>query len=303
MIEINNVSMTYRGSLTPVKSLSEVSMRINTGSIFGLIGSNGSGKSTLLRVMSGIIQPESGDVLYDGVGVFENEEVKQRIVCLSDEQYFLPGASINDMRDFYKTVRRNFSDENFKKLRDIFKLDCDRKIQTFSKGMKKQASVMLGIASRPDYLLCDETFDGLDPVVRQLVKRILAEESADGNMSVVIASHNLREMEDICDTVALLHKGGLLFSRGLDDMKLELHKVQAVFADGITADELTSLNILDLERRGSLVTFIARGDKAKVEEFLRGKSPTFFELIPLTLEEIFICKMEEKGYDFSKLIY
>ena len=303
MIEIKNVSMTYRGTLTPIKSLTDVTMTINTGSIFGLIGSNGSGKSTLLRVMAGIIKPDSGSVLYDGAEVFENEDAKQRVVCLSDEQYFLPGASVNDMKDFYKTVRPGFSEENFRKLRDIFKLDCDRKIQTFSKGMKKQASVMLGIASRPSFLLCDETFDGLDPVVRQLVKRILAEETADGSMSVIIASHNLREMEDICDTVALLHKGELLFSRGLDDMKLGLHKVQAVFADGITADELTSLDILDLERRGSLVTFIARGDRTKIEEFLRGKSPTFFELVPLTLEEIFICEMEEKGYDFSKLIY
>ena len=122
-------------------------------------------------------------------------------------------------------------------------------------------------------------------------------------MTTVIASHNLREMEDICDTVALLHKGGLLFESGLDDMKLGLHKIQAVFADGITADELTSLNLLSLERRGSLVTIIARGDRTEIEDFLRAKSPTFFELIPLTLEEIFICEMEEKGYDFSKLIY
>ena len=303
MIDIKNITMTYRGGLTPIKSLDDVSIKINTGSIFGLIGSNGSGKSTLLRIMAGIIKPDSGSVEYDGSQVFENEAAKQRVVCLSDEQYFLPGASINDMKEFYKTVRTDFSEENFRKLRDIFKLDCDRKIQTFSKGMKKQASVMLGIASRPDYLLCDETFDGLDPVVRQLVKRIIAEESADGKMTTVIASHNLREMEDICDTVALLHKGGLLFESGLDDMKLGLHKIQAVFADGITADELTSLNVLSLERRGSLVTIIARGDRARIEDFLRAKSPTFFELIPLTLEEIFICEMEEKGYDFSKLIY
>ncbi len=303
MININQVNMTYRSYLTPIKSLDNVSAVINTGSIFGLIGSNGSGKSTLLRIMSGVVKPDSGYVSYDDRPVFEDELVKQEIVFLPDEQYFLPGASINEMKDFLKTVRSSFSEENFNKLRDIFKLDCDRKIQTFSKGMKKQASVMLGIASRPKYLLCDETFDGLDPVVRQLVKRILAEETADGNMTVIIASHNLREMEDICDTVALLHKGELLFEQGLDDMKLGLHKVQAVFADGITADELTSLNILSFERRGSLVTFIARGERSRIEDFLRAKSPTFFELIPLTLEEIFICEMEDKGYDFSKLIY
>lgn len=303
MININNVSMTYKGSLNSVKSLTDITAEIHTGSIFGLIGSNGSGKSTLLRIMAGVIEPDDGYISYDDRPVFENDLVKQEIIFLPDEQYFLPGASINEMREFYKSVRTSFSDETFAKLRDIFKLDCDRKIQTFSKGMKKQASVMLGIASRPKYLLCDETFDGLDPVVRQLVKRILAEETADGNMTVIIASHNLREMEDICDTVALLHKGELLFEQGLDDMKLGLHKVQAVFAEEISADELSSLNILSLEKRGSLVTFVSRGDKCEIEEFLRAKSPTFYELIPLTLEEIFICEMEEKGYDFSNLVY
>lgn len=303
MISINDITMTYRGSLTPIKSLDRVTAEIKDGSIFGLIGSNGSGKSTLLRIMAGIIEPDTGEVAYDGAPVFENDLVKQDIVYLSDEQYFLTGSSINEMKNFFQTVRTGFSEENFRKLRDIFKLDCDRKISTFSKGMKKQASVMLGIASRPKYLLCDETFDGLDPVVRQLVKRILAEESADGGMTTIIASHNLREMEDICDTVALLHKGELLFERELDDMKLGLHKVQAVFRENFSADELKSLKILSFERRGSLVTFIARGERSEIEDFLRAKSPTFFELIPLTLEEIFISEMEEKGYDFSKLVY
>lgn len=295
--------MTYGTRASKLRSLDHVSAKVNDGSIFGLIGSNGSGKSTLLRIMSGVIKPESGGVEYDGREVFENELVKQEIVCLHDEQYFFPGSSINEMKAFMKTVRTEFSEENFKKLRDIFKLDCDRKLNTFSKGMKKQAAVMLAIASRPKYLLCDETFDGLDPVVRQLVKRILAEESADGKMTVMIASHNLREMEDICDSVALLHKGELLFERELDDMKLGLHKVQAVFDDSFSVDELKSLQIMSYERRGSLITFIARGERSTIEEFLRAKSPTFFELIPLTLEEIFICEMEEKGYDFSKLVY
>ena len=204
MIEISNVSMSY-GKLL---SLDNVSATVKDGSIFGLIGSNGSGKSTMLRILCGIIKPLSGTVAYDGLSVWENDLVKQDIVYLSDEQYFIPHCTINDMRKLYKTVYTNFSDEIFRKLQNIFTLDCDRKINTFSKGMKKQASVMLGISARPKYLLCDETFDGLDPVVRQLVKRILAEESADGGMTTIIASHNLREMEDICDTVGLLHKGG-----------------------------------------------------------------------------------------------
>jgi len=299
MIQIQNISMKY----DTIKSLTDLSATVETGSIFGLVGSNGSGKSTLLRILSGIIRPVSGNVTFDGQTVWENEAVKQKIFYLSDEQYFLPSCTVNDMKAYYQSLRVGFSEETFRKLRDIFKLDCNRKISTFSKGMKKQASVMLAIASRPDYLLCDETFDGLDPVVRQLVKRIIAEESAEHRMTTIIASHNLREMEDICDTIAMLHKGELLFTRELDDMKSGVHKVQAVLSPDFTADELTGLHVLNFERRGSLITFIAKGDRKEIEDFLLAKSPTFYEMIPLTLEEIFICEMEEKGYDFSNIIY
>lgn len=299
MIELTGVSMSY-GKL---RSLDNVSATVKDGSIFGLIGSNGSGKSTMLRILCGIIKPESGTVTYDSLPVWENDLVKQDIVYLSDEQYFLPHCTINDMRKLYKTVYTNFSDDTFKKLRGIFTLDCDRKINTFSKGMKKQASVMLGISARPKYLLCDETFDGLDPVVRQLVKRILAEESADGGMTTIIASHNLREMEDICDTVGLLHKGDLLFVRELDDMKSEFHKIQAIFEGEFDAAMLAPMKILAYSRRGSLVSFIARGTLDEINIQMTEKNPVFYETVPLTLEEIFISEMEEKGYDFSKLDY
>lgn len=299
MITIDNVSMSY-GKL---RSLENVSTTVRDGSIFGLIGSNGSGKSTLLRILSGIIKPECGSITYDGVSIWENDLVKQEIIYLSDEQYFLPHCTINDMRRLYKTVYTGFSDETFYKLRGIFTLDCDRKINTFSKGMKKQASVMLGISARPKYLLCDETFDGLDPVVRQLVKRILAEEAAEGEMTTIIASHNLREIEDICDTVGLLHKGELLFVRELDDMKSGLHKVQAIFEGDFDVSSLLPMRIIGYHKRGSLVTFVARGRLDEIDAVISAKAPTFYETIPLTLEEIFISEMEEKGYDFSKLDY
>lgn len=298
MIELTNVSMSY-GKL---RSLDSVTATVKNGSIFGLIGSNGSGKSTLLRILCGVIKPEAGDVTYDGIAVWENDTVKQDIIYLSDEQFFLPHCTINDMRRLYKTVYTAFSDETFEKMRNIFTLDCDRKINTFSKGMKKQASVMLGLSARPKYLLCDETFDGLDPVVRQLVKRILAEEAADG-MTTIIASHNLREMEDICDTVGLLHKGSLLFVRELDDMKSDFHKVQAVFEGEFDASRLAPMKILSYEKRGSIVSFIARGSIDEINAQMIERSPSFYETVPLTLEEIFISEMEEKGYDFSKLNY
>ncbi|MBQ8248852.1 MAG: ABC transporter ATP-binding protein [Clostridia bacterium] len=299
MIELKGVSMSYG----KIRSLENVNATVRDGSIFGLIGSNGSGKSTMLRILCGVIKPDEGEVTYDSLPVWENDLVKQDIVYLSDEQYFIPHCTINDMRKLYKTVYTNFSDETFKRLQSIFTLDCDRKINTFSKGMKKQASVMLGISARPKYLLCDETFDGLDPVVRQLVKRILAEESADGGMTTIIASHNLREMEDICDTVGLLHKGDLLFVRELDDMKSEFHKVQAIFEGEFDASKLVPMKILAYSKRGSLVSFIARGTIDEINRQMIEKNPTFYETVPLTLEEIFISEMEEKGYDFSKLDY
>lgn len=299
MIEITNVSMRYGKT----RSLDGVTATVKDGSIFGLIGSNGSGKSTLLRILCGVINPEEGTVTYDGEHIWENDTVKQDIIYLSDEQYFIPHCTINDMRRLYKTVYTGFSDETFKKLQSIFTLDCDRKINTFSKGMKKQAAVMLGISARPKYLLCDETFDGLDPVVRQLVKRILAEEAAEGGMTTIIASHNLREMEDICDTVGLLHKGELLFVRELDDMKSAFHKVQAIFDGEFDASRLTPMKILGYQKRGSVVSFIARGTIDEINAQMTERNATFFETIPLTLEEIFISEMEEKGYDFSKLDY
>lgn len=299
MIELKNVNMSYG----KIRSLENVNATIKDGSIFGLIGSNGSGKSTMLRILSGIIKPDSGEVLYDSRPVFENCQVKKDIVYLSDEQFFLPHSTINDMIKLYKCTYDSFSDEVFSRLQNIFTLDCNRKINTFSKGMKKQASVMLGLCARPKYLFCDETFDGLDPVVRQLVKRILAEETAEAGMTTICASHNLREMEDICDTVGLLHKGDLLFVRELDDMKSDIHKVQAIFGDDFTVADLAPLSIRGYSRRGSLVSFTVKGTADDINKFMAEKSPVFFEIIPLTLEEIFISEMEEKGYDCSKLDY
>ena len=299
MIGINGITMYY-GTL---KSLDNVSIDIKDGSIFGLIGSNGSGKSTLLRIMSGIIKPIHGEVTYDGICVFENNDVKNSVAYLSDDQYFIPHSTINDMKKLYKAVFTDFSDETFERMKQIFGLDCDRKLNTFSKGMKKQASVMLALSVKPKYLLCDETFDGLDPVVRQTVKRIIAEESAERGMTTIIASHNLREMEDICDTVGLLHKSELVFVRELEDMKSDVRKVQVIYNHEFDPSSLSELNISDIKIRGSVISFIAHGTEETINAVISATSPVFFECIPLTLEEIFINEMEVRGYDFSKIDY
>jgi len=299
MIRIDSITKDFE----EVRSLDKVSVLIENGSIFGLIGSNGSGKSTLLRILCGIYKPTEGDVVFDGMPVWEDPAVKQNIVYLSDDQYFLPHCTIYDMMQLYKSVYPTFSDEKYKEYLNLFGLDDKRKIATFSKGMQKQASFLLGLSCRTQYVLCDETLDGLDPVMRRTVCKIVAEEVADRNITVIFASHNLKEIEDICDHVALLHKGQLLFEAGLDDIKLGIHKIQMSFEKDRLEEvktELTQLDTVSLEQRGSLFTVIARGDEGALSDFIGSLHPVFVEFIPLTLEEIFIAEMEERGYDFSE---
>ena len=298
MIKIESVTKNFGD----VCSLDQVTLRIPDGSIFGLIGSNGSGKSTLLRAMSGIFAADKGCILYDGFNIWENTEQKAKLVYLSDEPYFLPHSSIEDMRNLFSSLYPTFDNTKFDKLLNLFGLPLRRKINTFSKGMQKQTSVLLGLSVCPKYLFCDETFDGLDPVMRHLVKRILMEDIAERGTTVVIASHNLRELEDICDHIALLHKGKLLFQNELDDMKLSIQKIQAVFTDEGAEEKLRELPLLNLERRGSMFTLVARGTRDEWEERLQAMHPQFYECIPLTLEEIFIAEMEENGYDFTEIL-
>ncbi len=303
-IAIKNVTKTFGR----VRSLDDVTATIRQGSIFGLIGSNGAGKSTLLRIMAGIYRPDSGSVSYDGEDIWENTARKQDIVYLSDDQFFFTHGTIEDMARYYKQMYINWSDEKYERLRAVFNLETDRKISTFSKGMQKQASVLLALSCCPKYLLCDETFDGLDPVMRQFVKRLLAEEVADGTMTPVIASHNMRELEDICDHIGLLHKGGILFDREVDAMKTSIHKVQMVLPGAepdlgsFCAPDGRALHVVSYKKSGSVLNLILRGEREEAEAAVTAKNPVFYELIPLTLEEIFICEMEEKGYDFNSII-
>ena len=206
MIELREADKTFRD----IHAADHISTTIQDGMVFGLIGSNGAGKSTLLRMISGIIRPDSGQILADGEDVWENPEVKSRICFLSDTPYYFPNADIAQMRDYYRMVYPTFNDRLFNSLTKNFSIDINRKIHSFSKDMKKQVSILLGLCSGTRYLLCDETFDGLDPVMRQAVKSLFASEMLNRDFTPVIASHNLRELEDICDSVGLLHQGRLL---------------------------------------------------------------------------------------------
>ncbi len=293
MIKTNNVSLSYGNFL----ALDDVSITVKDGSIYGLIGSNGSGKSTLLRALCGVFKCKKGEIEYDGKAVFENPEVKGNIVYISDDSYFFSQSSMYDMAAFYASAYKNFSYERFYELASKFNLDTGRKISTFSKGMTKQAAVVLSLACNTQYILCDETFDGLDPVMRRSVRSIFASEVARRSLTVVIASHNLRELEDICDHVALLHKGKLVLESDVDDCKMSIHKIQAVIPENAN---LSELNIVKSERHGSLTLLIVRGEREHIESFFNSLNPKFFELVPLTLEEIFITRMQEAGYEVTE---
>ncbi|MDD5832679.1 MAG: ABC transporter ATP-binding protein [Clostridiales bacterium] len=298
MIEVKSLTKKYDG----FTAVDRLDLTINEAEVFGLIGTNGAGKSTLLKMVSGIIRPDEGSMLVDGEEIFENIAQKQKIFYISDEQHFFANAKPGEMAVFYSRVYESFDTEMFRKLMTAFELPAEKKINTYSKGMKKLLSVLLGISSKTKYLLCDETFDGLDPVMRQAVKSLLAGEMEDRGLTPVIASHNLRELEDICDHVGLLHKGGILLSKDLDDMKLNIHKIQCVLRPGMNEEDINDLDIIAKDRRGSLLTLTVRGIEEEINSIMQQLDPVFYELVPLTLEEIFICETEVKGYDIKKLL-
>lgn len=296
MIKVENVEKYYG----KIKALNGVSLTVKDGSIYGLIGTNGSGKSTVLRAMAGIFRPEKGKIEIDGENIYENPILKRRIVYISDDQFIIPSSTAEDVKDFYKNMYPNFDTEKFDKLTDRFSLDRKRQITGFSKGMKKQLDIISAVSSRPDYIYLDETFDGLDPVVREEIKCMLAYESAERGMSSVIASHNLREIEDICDAISLLHKGNVVISNDIDSIKTEYIKIQAIFTEEKTEEDFKELSVVNLSRSGSFYTIIARSDSFLAEHIVKSFSPVFYEVIPLTLEEVFITEMEEKGYGFAE---
>ena len=300
MIELNNIDKHFRD----IHAADHITASIKEGMIFGLVGSNGAGKSTLLRMISGIIKPDEGEVLADGEPVFENPAVKAKICFLSDSPYYFPNADIRAMRDYFMLIYPTFDRKMFDTLVKKFNLNEKRKINSFSKGMKKQVSILLGLCAKTKYLLCDETFDGLDPVVRQAVKSLFASEIMNRDFTPVISSHNLRELEDICDSVGLLHKGKLLLTQDLDHIKSNICKLQCVIPDSHKEQELLSaLRVIKMERSGSLLTLTVRGGREEVLSLAQDKGALFAETLPLTLEEIFISETEVAGYDIKDFLY
>ncbi len=299
MIECRKLSKTF----DHVPVLEQIDLQIEENKVFAMLGTNGAGKSTLLRVMTGIYRPDEGLVTIDGEPVTDNPAAKEKFFFIPDDLYFFSNANCREMATYYATVYRQFDRTRYFEMLRKFGLDERRKINTFSKGMKRQAALLAGICAGTKYLLCDETFDGLDPVMRQSIKALFAGEMEKREFTPIVTSHNLRELEDVFDHVGILHKGGILLSKELDDMKESIRKVQCVYTTEEDRERVEkALNILHHDQRGSLHLYTIRGSETEVRNTFGCVSTIFCETLPLSLEEIFISETEVAGYDVKALI-
>jgi ABC-2 type transport system ATP-binding protein len=298
MIHAENVTMRF-GDFT---ALNKLTCTIPDSCIYGLIGSNGAGKSTFLRLISGVYRPESGEITVDGMPVWENPAAKAGIVYVPDDLYFLPQSNMNRMAAYYNAIYPNFSYERFRNLTGTFKLNPNANLNTFSKGMRRQAATILALSTLPKYLFFDETFDGLDPVMRNLVKQVIYNDVMERKTTTIITSHSLRELEDGCDQLALLHKGGIVFESDVQNLKTSLIKVQIGFREPFSKEKFEGLDMVSYTQIGSVASLIVRGDKEELAPRLAAMSPALLDFLPLSLEEVFIYEMEALGYAFKDVL-
>ncbi len=299
MIEAKGLTKRF-GSF---QALNDLNLHVKTGSIYGLIGVNGSGKTTIIKTLTGILIPDSGYALFDGKPVLENEAVKARIGYIPDELYFYGNYSLKNMAAYYEGIYSSWDKNRFYRMADDFALPVGNRIGKFSKGMQKQAAFILALSHRPDFLILDEPIDGLDPIVRKKVWNYVVEDVADRSMTVLVSSHNLREMEGICDSIGIISKGEMKIEQDLDELKSDIHKVQVAFEDeaaGLAA--LDSLKVLHSETRGSVHIVIIRDKREHVEEVLGTASPKILDILPLSLEEVFIYEMGGENSDVSAVL-
>lgn len=299
MIEVTNVSKYFAN----LEALREVNLSVNKGSIYGLVGANGAGKTTLLKLLAGIYRQDSGSITFDSSPVFENTQVKTRTVFIPDQLYYFGNYTIQDMANFYRRIYPAWSQERFSNLREVFNIEVNRHIRTLSKGMQRQVAFWLGFAMMPEVMILDEPLDGLDPVMRQRVKNRIVQDVADREMTVVISSHNLYELEDVCDYIGILHQGKMLIERDLDDLKADVHKIQVAFASEPPVEFHTDMFPLYQEKRGSVHILIMRGNHQEIINRMQTYHPAILDILPLTLEEIFIHEMGDSGYELQNIIY
>ncbi len=296
MIVTKKLCKSFDGFL----ALNGLDVNVPKGAVYGLVGPNGAGKSTLIRHLAGIYIPDSGEVLIDGHPVYENVETKSRIAYIPDDIFYYTQATVADMKDFCKGLYKSFDEERFEKLGEVFGMDLKRPVRKLSKGMQKQAAFRIAVSCRPDVILLDEPVDGLDPVMRRNVWSIIMADVAENGTTVLVSSHNLRELEDVCDHVGIMEKGSMLIERSLDELQNNIVKLQLVLRDGTELPE--GLEILGRSSTGKLEQLIVRGKAEDVEEHIAQVSPVYCESIPLNLEEIFIYELGGTGYEVRNII-
>lgn len=298
MIEASHVTKKFQD----FTALDNLSCTIPQGCIYGMVGSNGAGKSTFLRLMAGIYKSDEGVITLCGETVYENPAVKAKIAFVPDELYFLPGSNIRRMAQLYAAAYPHFDRERFENLLHIFRLNVSKPLNTFSKGMRRQAATILAISSRPEYIFFDETFDGLDPVMRSLVKSLICQDVVERKATAIITSHSLRELEDTCDQLALLHQGGIVLESDIQNLKTSLFKIQIAFSQDYDRTLFENINIVHFSKRGSVANMIVRGDREETTAALYAMQPSVLDVLPLTLEEVFTYEMEALGYAFNDLL-
>ncbi len=298
MIEVKGLTKGYEG----IKAVEELDLTVNKGSIYGLLGSNGAGKTTLLKTLAGLYRQDRGEVLVGGEKVYENPEVKQRMVFISDALYFFPSYTIEEMGTFYSRMYDSWNEKRFRELAKVFKIDFKRKINQLSKGMTRQVGIWLGLSAMAEVMILDEPLDGLDSVMRKKVKNLLFQDVAERQLTVIISSHNLRELEDLCDYVGILHRGKMVIERDMDDLKKDVHKVQFALRQSNKIPEITGLEVLHKEKKGSVDVWIIRGSHQAIENRFREMDPAILDILPLSLEEVFIYEMGDQDYEIDQIL-
>ena len=294
MINIENVTKSFPSKVV----FSNVSITIKNKSIFGLVGINGAGKSTFLRCLTNVYNFDEGKVLIDNHDSSE-AEVKNNIFFLNDDPFFLRTDTPLTLASFYKAFYPNFDEHYYRNMLTSLKIEEKGKVVNFSKGMRRQAAVICAISAGTEYLLLDEVFDGLDPTMRLVVRKMLVDAMADTGLTVVMSSHNLGEIEGFCDRVGLLFNGSLVFNREIDTLKGSVHKVQAAFAREVTRDDFKDIEIMNIKKQGSVYNIIVKGDEAKIKQRAEELGAMLCDIVPLSLEEVFIYELEVLGYDFD----
>ncbi len=290
-------------SFDKFKALDGVEMHVGKGNIYGLVGPNGAGKSTLIRHLMGVYRADAGEILINGEPVYENREVKEKVVCIPDDLFYFLQADTLEMKRFYKGIYKDFDEKLFEKLKEYFPtIDVKRSIRRLSKGMQKQVAFWLAICCKPDVLILDEPVDGLDPVMRRQIWSILMAEVAEREMTVLVSSHNLRELEDVCDHVGIMHKGKVMIERSLSDLQGNISKIQVACPSGVPKLP-EKFHVLHMSNTGRVYTLIVKGDPKEAEEYLNQSDPTVVDVLPLTLEEIFIYEMGGVDYEIKDILF